>query len=193
MHSPGGIDASLEGSRGRQRSRQVCHFKEQVYRVNLIATRYKTVTLPVIYDTTELMQHEPLSSSVGDYVKATWEVAGLEADSMKDTSIRLSVAPASVTNMLGRLREMGLTEYERYCGASLTPRGHAEALRLVRYHRLIETFLFKHLGYSCQGVHEEAERLEHAVSDELAERPAELLATPSTAPTAIPSWVRTAP
>lgn len=77
---------------------------------------------------------------------------------------------------------MGLVEYERYRGASLTQRGLAEALRLVRRHRLIETFLVEHLMYSWQDVHEEAERLEHAVSDKFTERLAEFLGHPSRGP-----------
>lgn len=89
------------------------------------------------------------------------------------------MAPASVTNMLGRLQEMGLVRYERYRGASLTGRGLEEALRLVRRHRLIETFLVGHLGYSWEEVHEEAERLEHAVSDGFTERLAEFLGHPA--------------
>jgi DtxR family transcriptional regulator, Mn-dependent transcriptional regulator len=105
----------------------------------------------------------PPSVSVGDYVKAIWEVAGSGAASTKDVAERLSIAPPSVTNMFARLQEMGLVEYERYRGASLTERGRGEALRLVRRHRLIETFLLEHLGYSWEEVHEEAERLEHAV------------------------------
>jgi DtxR family Mn-dependent transcriptional regulator len=121
---------------------------------------------------------QPLSSSVGDYLKAIWMVAGAGVASTKELSEQLSVAPASVTNMLGRLQEMGLVSYERYRGASLTERGRAEALRLVRRHRLIETFLLEHLGYSWQDVHEEAERLEHAVSDEFTERLAALLGHP---------------
>ena len=64
----------------------------------------------------------------------------------------------------------------------MTRRGLAEALRLVRRHRLIETFLMEHLGYSWQDVHEEAERLEHAVSDEFTERLAELLGHPGRDP-----------
>jgi DtxR family Mn-dependent transcriptional regulator len=80
--------------------------------------------------------------------------------------------------MLGRLKEMGLVRYERYYGASLTEKGSAEALRLVRRHRLIETFLLEHLGYPWQDVHEEAERLEHAVSDNFTERLAKLLGHP---------------
>ena len=73
---------------------------------------------------------------------------------------------------------MGLVEYERYRGATLTDRGREEALRLVRRHRLIEAFLLEHLGYDWQDVHEEAERLEHAVSDEFTERLAEFLGHP---------------
>ena len=120
------------------------------------------------------------SASVGDYLKAIWELAGDEpgAASTKEVSGRLSVAPASVTNMFVRLQEMGLADYERYHGASLTVEGRDEALRLIRRHRLIETFLLEHLGYSWQDVHEEAERLEHVVSDEFTRRLAELLGNP---------------
>src|SRR3712207_4403030 len=110
------------------------------------------------------------SVSVEDYVKAIWEVAGSGAASTKDVAERLSIAPPSVTNMFVRLQEMGLVEYERYRGASLTERGREEALGLIRRHRLIETFLLEHLGYSWGEVHEEAERLEHAVSDGFTER-----------------------
>src|SRR5918999_1608090 len=76
----------------------------------------------------------------------------------------------------------GLVEYERYRGVSLTGRGREEALRLVRRHRLIETFLLEHLGYSWREVHEEAERLEHAVSDGFTERLAEFLGHPDQDP-----------
>jgi DtxR family transcriptional regulator, Mn-dependent transcriptional regulator len=125
---------------------------------------------------------QPPSSSVGDYVKAVWEVAGAGGASTKDVAARLSVSPASVSNMFVRLQEMGFVEYERYRGASLTGRGRAEALRLVRRHRLIETFLLEHLGYSWREVHEEAERLEHAVSDGFTMRLAEFLGHPGQDP-----------
>jgi DtxR family transcriptional regulator, Mn-dependent transcriptional regulator len=121
---------------------------------------------------------EPYSSSVGDYIKAIWDLGGVGSASTKDVAARLLVSPASVSNMFVRLQEMGLAEYERYQGASLTERGRVEALRLVRRHRLIETFLLEHLGYDWQEVHEEAERLEHAVSDGFTERLAELLGHP---------------
>src|SRR5918995_1497570 len=122
------------------------------------------------------------SASVEDYVKSIWEVAGSGAASTKDVAERLSIAPPSVTNMFVRLQEMGLVEYERYRGASLTRRGREEALRLIRRHRLIETFLLEHLGYSWREVHEEAERLEHAVSDGFTERLAEFLGHPDQDP-----------
>jgi DtxR family transcriptional regulator, Mn-dependent transcriptional regulator len=122
------------------------------------------------------------SSSVGDYLKAIWEISGSGAAATSDVATRLAVSSASVTNMFGRLQEMGLVEYQRYHGASLTRPGLKEALRLVRRHRLIETFLMEHLGYSWQDVHEEAERLEHAVSDEFTERLAELLGHPGRDP-----------
>src|ERR671916_3458870 len=81
------------------------------------------------------------SVSVGDYVKAIWEVAGSGAAATKDVADRLSIAPPSVTNMFARLQEMGLVEYERYRGASLTERGHKEALRLVWPDRLVAALL----------------------------------------------------
>src|SRR5918999_5278008 len=134
----------------------------------------------------------PPSVSVGDYLKAVWEVAGSGAASTKEVAERLSIAPPSVTNMFVRLQEMGLVEYERYRGASLTRRGREEALRLIRRHRLIETFLLEHLGYSWREVHEEAERLEHAVSDGFTERLAEFPGHPDQDPHGDPSPPRTA-
>ena len=121
---------------------------------------------------------KPYSSSVGDYVKAIWDLGGVGSASTKDVSARLLVSPASVSNMFARLQEMGLVEHERYKGATLTERGRREALRLVRRHRLIETFLLEHLGYDWQEVHEEAERLEHAVSDAFTDRLAAFLGHP---------------
>ena len=126
------------------------------------------------------LTHGSPSAAVGDYLKAVWELAGTSGGVVgtKDVAARLSISAASVTNMFTRLQEMGLVEYERYRGAMLTDRGREEALRLVRRHRLIETFLLEHLGYDWQEVHEEAERLEHAVSDGFTERLAEYLGHP---------------
>src|SRR5215207_10345332 len=138
---------------------------------------------------TDPMVEKPYSSSVGDYIKAIWDLGGVGSASTKEVAARLLVSPASVSNMFVRLQEMGLVEYERYQGASLTERGRVEALRLIRRHRLIETFLLEHLGYDWQEVHDEAERLEHAVSDGFTERLAQLLGHPDRDPhgDAIPS------
>jgi DtxR family transcriptional regulator, Mn-dependent transcriptional regulator len=129
---------------------------------------------------------KPPSSSVGDYLKAIWELseegategAAEGAASTNDVAERLSFSAASVSNMFGRLREMGLVEYERYRGATLTEEGRVEALRLLRRHRLIETFLLEYLGYSWEEVHEEAESMEHSVTDAFTERLAALLEHP---------------
>lgn len=131
---------------------------------------------------TEFVVSKHFSSSVGDYVKAIWDLGGTGAASTKEVAARLSVSPASVSNMFVRLQEMGLVRHERYHGASLTESGRVEALRLVRRHRLIETFLLEHLGYDRQEVHDEAERLEHAVSDAFTERLAEFLGHPDRDP-----------
>ena len=134
----------------------------------------------------DLKETQPLSSSTGDYLKVIWELNASGAASTTGIAARLSVSPGSVTRMLGRLQGMGLVDYERYHGASLSEVGRAEALRLVRRHRLIETFLLECIGYSWDNVHEEAEKLEHAVSDEFTERLAELLGNPEQDPHGAP-------
>jgi DtxR family transcriptional regulator, Mn-dependent transcriptional regulator len=126
------------------------------------------------------------STSVGNYLKAIWESAEEGTVSTKEVADRLSLSKASVTNMFSRLREMGLAKYEPYRGASLTEEGLSGALRLVRRHRLIETFLLDQLGYSWEDVHEEAEQLEHAVSDRFTERLAEVLGYPERDPHGAP-------
>ena len=129
---------------------------------------------------------KPPSSSVGDYLKAIWELseegAAEGAATTNDVAERLSFSAASVSNMFVRLREMGLAEYERYHGARLTEEGRAEALRLLRRHRLIETFLLECLGYSWEEVHEEAESMEHSVTDAFTERLAAFLGDPAQDP-----------
>jgi DtxR family transcriptional regulator, Mn-dependent transcriptional regulator len=130
---------------------------------------------------------KPPSTSVGNYLKAIWELSEEGAASAKEASTtevanRLSVSPSSVSNMFGRLREMGLAEHERYHGATLTEEGRAEALRLLRRHRLIETFLLECLDYSWEEVHEEAESLEHSVTDTFTQRLAAFLEDPAQDP-----------
>jgi len=120
-----------------------------------------------------------VSEAVGDYLKAIWALGGTEPVSTRDLARQLSVSPPSVSGMLVRLHDLGLVHHERYYGVTLTAEGTAIALRLVRRHRLIETFLVEHLGYSWDEIHDEAEILEHAVSDRFVERLEALLGHPT--------------
>lgn len=94
----------------------------------------------------------------------------------------LGVTPGSVTAMVKTLAESGHVAYEAYAGATLTDTGRRLALHVLRRHRLIELFLVEVLRYDWSEVHEEAERLEHAVSDRLVERIDEMLGRPSVDP-----------
>ena len=120
-----------------------------------------------------------VTHAAGDYIKAIWTLSPREPVGTSAIAESLGLSPASVSNMLVRLREAGLVEYERYRGASLTDLGRREALRLIRRHRLIETFMIESLGYTWDEVHEEAEAIEHAISDHFAERLAAFLGHPS--------------
>ncbi|MEM2142411.1 MAG: metal-dependent transcriptional regulator [Candidatus Thorarchaeota archaeon] len=110
------------------------------------------------------------STSIQDYLKAIYNIneRGVPART-KDLADRLHVSAPSVTEMIKRLSEMGLVDYEAYRGAFLTTRGLIEARKVVRKHRLIERFLHDILGVARGRVHSEACRLEHSVSDEVAD------------------------
>lgn len=120
-----------------------------------------------------------LSTAVGDYLKAIWGIARDEPAGTGDIARALGVTASSVTGMLGKLKRLGLIRYRRYHGAQLTPAGRSEALRLIRRHRLLETFLIRDLGYSWDEVHEEAEAMEHVMSGRFTERLADHLGQPS--------------
>lgn len=121
---------------------------------------------------------EPLSRSAEDYLKAIHALSADAPASTTDIAQRLDLSPASVSGMIRRLSGQGFLEHEPYRGVQLTPAGRREALRMVRRHRLIETYLVARLGFTWDDVHEEAERLEHAVSDLLVERMAAALGHP---------------
>ena len=128
-----------------------------------------------------------LSPSVEDYLKAVYslnERGG--AAGTNELARALEIQPASVSGMIRRLAEDGLLEHEPYRGVRLTPEGHREALRILRRHRIIETFLVQRLGYPWDDVHEEAERLEHAASETLIDRMADSLGNPATDPHGAP-------
>ena len=112
------------------------------------------------------------TTSVENYLKAIYSAQQEEGERVKTKRIAesLEVSRPSVSGMLKSLSEEGLVDYQPYKGARLTDQGEKTALRVIRNHRLIEVFLVHVLGYSWDEVHDEAERLEHAVSDDLVSR-----------------------
>lgn len=125
------------------------------------------------------MNSASLSPSVEDYLKAIYGLCESgDAASTSSIAEALEIQPASVTGMVKRLAESGLLEHVPYRGVRLTPTGAREALRVLRRHRILETYLCERLGYSWDDVHGEAERLEHAASDALIEKMAAALEFP---------------
>ncbi|NJD18611.1 MAG: metal-dependent transcriptional regulator [Gemmatimonadetes bacterium] len=132
-------------------------------------------------------QASSLSRSVEDYLKAIFGLSERgEPASTSAIAGALAVQPASGTGMGKRMAESGLLEHAPYRGVRLTSRGQREALKVLRRHRVIETYLCERLGFAWEDVHEEAERLEHAASDRLVERMAAALAFPSHDPHGAP-------
>jgi DtxR family Mn-dependent transcriptional regulator len=128
-----------------------------------------------------------LSPSVEDYLKAVFALTRRdEAATTSALAESLGVQPSSVTGMIKRLAGEGLLEHVPYRGVHLTDPGHREALRILRRHRILETYLTHRLGFSWDDVHDEAERLEHAASDRLIEAMAEALDDPSHDPHGAP-------
>ncbi len=126
------------------------------------------------------------TESVDNYLKAILTLGGREESrvTIKSLAERLRIAPASVTNMLQKLSgsTATLVDYERHGGVQLSPAGKRRALEVVRHHRLIETFLYEVLDYPLEEVHEEAERLEHFISERFEERIAAKLGHPKIDP-----------
>jgi DtxR family Mn-dependent transcriptional regulator len=126
----------------------------------------------------------PASEAVEDYAKAIYALQSQEHGAVSTSALaeRLGVAPSSVTAMLKRLDELRLVRYEPYHGVTLTPAGERVALEVIRHHRLIEAFLADALQMPWDRVHDEAEVLEHYISEELERRIAEKLGNPSLDP-----------
>jgi DtxR family Mn-dependent transcriptional regulator len=126
-----------------------------------------------------IMREPPLTRSVEDYLKVIYHLSsqgGFAATS--DIAAHLDVSAPSVSGMVKRLSETGLIEHVPYRGVQLTAQGRRAALKMIRRHRVLEVYLIQRLGYDWDGVHDEAERLEHAVSDELIERMSAALGAP---------------
>lgn len=128
-----------------------------------------------------------VTAPVEDYLKVIFELedAGGVANT-NDIAAALGFAPPSVSGMLRRLADQRLISYERYRGVKLTRAGRRAALRTIRRHRVIEAYLTTALGYPHDRVHDEAERIEHAASDELIDRMAAAIGEPEVDPHGAP-------
>lgn len=120
------------------------------------------------------------TEAVEDYAKALHVLSQRTEGPVATSALaeRLGVSPGSVTSMLKRMNEMGLVRHESYRGAVLTEPGEKVALEVIRHHRLLEAYLSEVLGMPWDRVHDEAEVLEHYISEELEERIADALGDP---------------
>ena len=121
------------------------------------------------------------SEAIEDYAKAIYSLAHQGDGTVTTNALaeRLGVTPASVSAMVKKLDERGLVRHVRYKGVALTPAGERIALEVMRHHRLLETYLAEHLGVPWDRVHEEAEALEHVLSEYLEGRIAAKLGHPT--------------
>jgi DtxR family Mn-dependent transcriptional regulator len=130
-----------------------------------------------------LEQELTLSRSQEDYLKALYHLQRDERTvATGELAHRLGISAASVSEMVSRLADLQLVSHDRYHGQQLTPDGRRVALELVRHHRLLEMFLVQVLGYGWDEVHDEAERLEHVISEQMEERIFEVLGRPEIDP-----------
>lgn len=130
----------------------------------------------------------PSTEAIEDYAKAIYSI-GQERDGLVlngEVAQRLGVTPATATAMLKRLADLGLVDYRPYKGVSLTPAGERVALEVIRHHRLLEAYLAEALGMDPDKVHDEAEKLEHHISEELEALIAAKLGEPSHDPHGTP-------
>jgi DtxR family Mn-dependent transcriptional regulator len=124
---------------------------------------------------------ESLTDSIQDYLKVIYELTeNGEAASTTALAARLNIAPASVTGMMQKLASSkpALVEYRKHQGVTLTAKGKRAALEVIRHHRLIEAWLVQTLGYAWDEVHNEAEKLEHVISEDFEERIASAMGYP---------------
>ncbi|MBV8734102.1 MAG: metal-dependent transcriptional regulator [Solirubrobacterales bacterium] len=127
---------------------------------------------------------DSISASIQDYAKAVYalEARAGAAVSTNDLAARLGVTPGSVSGMVRKLVDGGLVEHQPYRGVRLTNRGRRVALEVLRHHRLLELFLAEELGVPWDRVHDEAEILEHVLSEDLERRIAARLGNPTVDP-----------
>lgn len=128
---------------------------------------------------------EMLTRSIQDYLKTIYDLsADGKPASTNELAERLGIKPASITGMIQRLARDNppLVHYQKHQGVTLTPEGRRAALKVIRRHRLLETYLVESLGYAWDEVHSEADRLEHAISEEFEARIANVLGHPTRDP-----------
>lgn len=124
-----------------------------------------------------------ITAAIQDYLKTIYDLSiSKETVTTKTIADRLGVAQASVTGMVKKLAEYKLVQHTPYHGVALTESGTKIALEMLRHHRLLELYLKEVMGFSWDKVHDEAERLEHVISEEFEERMAEMLGHPTTDP-----------
>ena len=125
-----------------------------------------------------------LSEAIQDYAKAIYSLQAQSGRPVSNSAVadRLGVSAASASAMVKRLTEQGLATHARYRGVELTPEGQRVALEVLRHHRLLELYLVTHLDVPWDRVHEEAEALEHAISEDLEARIAAKLDHPTRNP-----------
>lgn len=112
----------------------------------------------------------PKSHSIQDYLKAIYKIGSDSPVLTNDIARFLGVKAPSVSNMVKKLSSMNLVEYNSHHGVVLTDSGRKIALEVLRHHRLLETYLKVALGYPLERLHEEAEKLEHVISEEFEDR-----------------------
>lgn len=124
-----------------------------------------------------------LSPSVEDYIKAIYKARSDTGNvATQELAVRLGVSPPAVSKMMRRLAELRLISHTPYQSVELTRSGEKMALEIIRHHRLLELYLVQAMGFTWDHVHEEAERLEHHISEEFEDRIDELLGHPTACP-----------
>jgi DtxR family Mn-dependent transcriptional regulator len=131
-----------------------------------------------------MAKSDVLSDVMEDYLKAIYTIQAEEGAPVSTSAIAdtLDKTPPTVTSMLGTLEERGLVSREKYKGVELTREGETVALEVIRHHRLLEAYLAEHLDYDWSEVHEEADALEHHISEEFERRVAAVLGDPEVDP-----------
>ncbi len=125
-----------------------------------------------------------LSDVMEDYLKAIYQLQGPVDERITTSAIadELDVTSPTVTSMVEKLEDRGLVDREKYRGVTLTAEGETVALEVIRHHRLLEAYLTEHLDYDWSEVHEEADRLEHHISEDFEARVADVLGEPDVDP-----------